>query len=68
MIDYAGKTALVTGGASGIGRALAEGIWSCAAINIRDFATDKHHTVDDTPAGGGAATMTAPARRPATRS
>jgi len=36
------------------GRALAEGIWSCAAINIRDFATDKHHTVDDTPAGGGA--------------
>jgi len=36
------------------GRALAENIWSCAAINIRDFATDKHHTVDDTPAGGGA--------------
>ncbi len=36
------------------GRALADGIWSCAAINIRDFATDKHHTVDDTPAGGGA--------------
>jgi tRNA (guanine37-N1)-methyltransferase len=35
------------------GRALAEGIWSCAAINIRNFATDKHHTVDDTPAGGG---------------
>jgi len=36
------------------GRALADGIWSCAPINIRDFATDKHHTVDDTPAGGGA--------------
>jgi tRNA (guanine37-N1)-methyltransferase len=36
------------------GRALAEGIWSCAATNIRDFATDKHRTVDDTPAGGGA--------------
>ena len=36
------------------GRALVEGIWSCDAINIRDFATDKHHTVDDTPAGGGA--------------
>ncbi len=36
------------------GRAMAEGIWSCDAINIRDFATDKHRTVDDTPAGGGA--------------
>jgi len=36
------------------GRALEQGIWSCTAINIRDFATDKHHTVDDTPAGGGA--------------
>lgn len=36
------------------GRALEQGVWSCAAINIRDFATDKHHTVDDTPAGGGA--------------
>ena len=41
-------------GASLAGRALAEGIWSCAATNIRDFATDKHRTVDDTPAGGGA--------------
>lgn len=36
------------------GRALGEGLWSCAATNIRDFATDKHRTVDDTPAGGGA--------------
>ncbi len=36
------------------GRALVEGIWSCEAINIRDFAADKHRTVDDTPAGGGA--------------
>lgn len=35
------------------GRALADGIWSLAARNIRDFATDKHRTVDDTPAGGG---------------
>jgi tRNA (guanine37-N1)-methyltransferase len=33
---------------------LGEGLWSCAARNIRDFATDKHRTVDDTPAGGGA--------------
>jgi tRNA (guanine37-N1)-methyltransferase len=36
------------------GRALAEGKWSCDPIHIRDFATDKHRTVDDTPAGGGA--------------
>jgi len=35
------------------GRALAEGIWTCSARNIRDFATDKHRSVDDTPAGGG---------------
>ena len=35
------------------GRAMAEGIWSLAARNIRDFAIDKHRTVDDTPAGGG---------------
>jgi tRNA (guanine37-N1)-methyltransferase len=35
------------------GRALAEGRWTCAARNIRDAATDKHRTVDDTPAGGG---------------
>lgn len=41
-------------GVSLAGRALEEGIWSCEAINIRDFATDKHRTVDDTPAGGGA--------------
>ena len=36
------------------GRALAEGRWSLDAVNIRDFATDRHRTVDDTPAGGGA--------------
>jgi len=41
-------------GVSLAGRALDEGIWSCEAINIRDFAADKHRTVDDTPAGGGA--------------
>ncbi len=35
------------------GRALAEGIWRLAARNIRDFAGDRHRTVDDTPAGGG---------------
>src|SRR6188508_1370373 len=36
------------------GRALAEGVWSLDAIQIRDFATDRHRSVDDTPAGGGA--------------
>lgn len=41
-------------GVSLAGRALAEGKWSCEAIQIRDFATDKHKSVDDTPAGGGA--------------
>jgi tRNA (guanine37-N1)-methyltransferase len=41
-------------GVSLAGRALAEGIWSCDPIQIRDFATDKHRSVDDTPAGGGA--------------
>lgn len=41
-------------GASLAGRALGEGIWSCDPIQIRDFATDRHRTVDDTPAGGGA--------------
>ncbi|MEQ1689423.1 MAG: tRNA (guanosine(37)-N1)-methyltransferase TrmD, partial [Sphingopyxis sp.] len=41
-------------GVSIAGRALEEGKWSCDPIQIRDFATDKHRTVDDTPAGGGA--------------
>ncbi len=41
-------------GVSLAGRALGEGAWSLEAVQIRDFAPDKHHTVDDTPAGGGA--------------
>ncbi|MBV8685745.1 MAG: tRNA (guanosine(37)-N1)-methyltransferase TrmD [Alphaproteobacteria bacterium] len=41
-------------GVSLAGRALAEGIWSLDTVQIRDFATDKHRSVDDTPAGGGA--------------
>lgn len=36
------------------GRARDEGKWALETLQIRDFATDKHHTVDDTPAGGGA--------------
>ena len=35
------------------GKALKEGIWALEALNIRDFATDKHATVDDKPYGGG---------------
>ena len=41
-------------GISLAGRALAEAKWSLDAVQIRDFATDKHRSVDDTPAGGGA--------------
>lgn len=41
-------------GVSLAGRAMAEGKWSLDAVQIRDFAADKHRTVDDTPAGGGA--------------
>ena len=41
-------------GTSLAGRALTEGKWSCDPVQIRDFATDKHRSVDDTPAGGGA--------------
>ncbi|MFL6735410.1 MAG: tRNA (guanosine(37)-N1)-methyltransferase TrmD [Sphingomicrobium sp.] len=36
------------------GRALEQGTWTLDTFNIRDFATDKHRSVDDTPAGGGA--------------
>lgn len=36
------------------GRALEDGKWALSTVQIRDFATDKHRTVDDTPAGGGA--------------
>jgi len=36
------------------GRALRDGVWHLSAVNIRDFAPDKHRSVDDTPAGGGA--------------
>ncbi|WP_339690794.1 tRNA (guanosine(37)-N1)-methyltransferase TrmD [uncultured Parasphingorhabdus sp.] len=41
-------------GISLAGRALSEGKWTCDPINPRDFTTDKHRSVDDTPAGGGA--------------
>lgn len=41
-------------GGSLSGRALERGQWSIDAVQIRDFTDDKHRTVDDTPAGGGA--------------
>jgi tRNA (guanine37-N1)-methyltransferase len=41
-------------GVSLAGRAATEGIWSLETIQIRDFTADKHRSVDDTPAGGGA--------------
>lgn len=36
------------------GVALKKNLWSIQAINIRNYAQDKHQTVDDTPYGGGA--------------
>lgn len=40
-------------GISLAGQGLAGGRWRLDALNIRDFANDKHRSVDDTPAGGG---------------
>lgn len=40
-------------GTSLAGKALQSGIWSLDTHDIRNAATDKHRTVDDTPAGGG---------------
>jgi tRNA (guanine37-N1)-methyltransferase len=40
-------------GQSLAGRALADGVWSLEARDIRDSATDRHRSVDDAPAGGG---------------
>lgn len=47
-------------GLSLAGRALKEGLWRCEALHIRDFAQDKHRTVDDTPFGGGAGMVMRP--------
>ena len=35
------------------GKALAAGVWALETVDIRDFARDKHRSVDDTPFGGG---------------
>ena len=42
------------------GKALAEKIWKLKTINIRDYATDKHKTVDDTTYGGGSGMLIKP--------
>lgn len=42
------------------GRALEQNIWSLETVNIRDFAFDKHGSVDDTPCGGGAGMIMRP--------
>jgi len=41
-------------GLSLAGKALSDGTWVLETKDIRSFATDKHRSVDDTPAGGGA--------------
>jgi tRNA (guanine37-N1)-methyltransferase len=40
-------------GLSLAGKALAQGIWGLATVDIREQTADRHRTVDDTPAGGG---------------
>jgi tRNA (guanine37-N1)-methyltransferase len=47
-------------GQSLAGRALETGLWSLDVTNIRDFASDRHKTVDDTPFGGGAGMVLRP--------
>jgi tRNA (guanine37-N1)-methyltransferase len=42
------------------GRALERGDWEIEAVQIRDFAEDKHRSVDDTPSGGGAGMVLRP--------
>ncbi|HBM91144.1 MAG TPA: tRNA (guanosine(37)-N1)-methyltransferase TrmD, partial [Rhodospirillaceae bacterium] len=47
-------------GAALAGKALQDGLWQLDVFNMRDFATDKHKTVDDTPYGGGAGMVLRP--------
>lgn len=47
-------------GMSVLGRGMKAGAWELEVINIRDFAHDKHKTVDDTPYGGGAGMVMKP--------
>jgi tRNA (guanine37-N1)-methyltransferase len=43
-----------------LGRAVEAGIVQIRAVNVRDYATDKHHTTDDTPCGGGGGMLMKP--------
>src|SRR5690606_24418947 len=47
-------------GASVIGRGIENGAWSLETRFLRDYATDRHRTVDDTPSGGGAGMVLRP--------
>ena len=47
-------------GASVLGRGLGEGLWSLSTVQLRDFADDRHRSVDDTPSGGGAGMVLKP--------
>jgi tRNA (guanine37-N1)-methyltransferase len=47
-------------GESVTGRGLAKNIWSITTNNIRDYALDKHRTVDDVPYGGGSGMVMRP--------
>jgi tRNA (guanine37-N1)-methyltransferase len=47
-------------GQSLAGRALDDGIWALETVNIRDYADNKHRTVDDSPFGGGAGMVMRP--------
>ncbi|MCP5361802.1 MAG: tRNA (guanosine(37)-N1)-methyltransferase TrmD [Hyphomicrobiales bacterium] len=47
-------------GCSNVGKALEKGLWELETLNIRDFAEDKHATVDDRPFGGGAGMVMRP--------
>mgnify|MGYP001401000072 FL=1 len=42
------------------GKAMSKKLWSLNVVNIRDEATDKHKTVDDTPYGGGSGMLIKP--------
>jgi tRNA (guanine37-N1)-methyltransferase len=42
------------------GKALSNKIWNLEVVNIRDYAEDKHKTVDDTPFGGGSGMLLRP--------
>lgn len=47
-------------GASVLGRGLGEGLWSLSTTQLRDFAVDRHRSVDDSPSGGGAGMVLKP--------